>query len=56
MTPRQKQVLEAVGGVLLVAGLATINVAIGIIAAGVMLVLAANFVGETKEEDDSNSD
>lgn len=49
MTIRQQITLEAAGALLLIAGLAIIHIALGLVAAGVMLVLAATFL-PLKEE------
>lgn len=55
MTIRQQLTIEAAGAVLLVAGLTIVHIALGLVMAGVMLVLAATFLPLKEEETHDNN-
>ncbi len=54
MTERKKQLLEVLGGVLLVAGLSVIHIALGLVVAGVLLIALANFGDVKASEKEAN--
>ena len=55
MSERKRLILEALGGLLLIAGLSVIHIALGLVAAGVLFVLAANFM-EVNDADSEQPD
>lgn len=54
MSEAQKKLIEVLGGIVLVAGIAVIHIAAALVVAGVLMIVFANFSDTPKESDDAN--